>query len=171
MIIIGVDPGSRVTGYGVIEVEGNHLRCVRYGAIEVYRTGAKSLAERLKRIHEELCALLQCHCPSVLAVEDLFYAVNAKTALKLGHVRGIILLAAAQGGISLAEYSPLEVKKAVVGYGRAQKSQIQQMVRALLNLQQEPQPHDAADALAIAICHAFNGSLNRRRRRRWSGLP
>lgn len=153
MIIIGVDPGSRVTGFGVVSVRGSRFQCREYGTIAVEKEGG--FPDRLKKIHEDLQDLLHRHPPAVIVVEGLFYAANAQSALKLGHTRGVILLAAAQAGVPLVEYSPLEVKKAVVGYGRADKNQIQVMVRTLLNLREKPQPHDAADALAIALCHAF----------------
>lgn len=171
MIILGVDPGSRVTGYGVIGVEGNHLCCLEYGAVSGLIKGTSNLfPDRLRRIYTTLQGVLERHAPAVVAVEDVFYAVNAKSALKLGQARGVVLLAAGQFKIPLVEYSALEVKKAVVGYGRASKVQIQMMVRTLLNLREEPQPHDAADALAIAVCHAFNGSQSRRTQRRWKTL-
>lgn len=153
MIVMGVDPGSRATGFGIISVQGNRYQCLQYGVIS---GGAKeSFAERLKRIHRELEGLLRRYAPAAIVVEDLFYALNVKSALRLGHTRGVVLLAAAQARVPLFEYSPLEVKKAVVGYGRADKSQIQMMVRTLLNLKETPQPHDAADALAIALCYVF----------------
>ncbi|MDA2935087.1 crossover junction endodeoxyribonuclease RuvC, partial [Acidobacteria bacterium AH-259-D05] len=118
MIILGVDPGSRVTGYGVISVEGNHLCCVEYGGFSGMIRGKSNLVpDRLRRIHTKLRDVLERHAPAVVAVEDIFYAANAKSALKLGQARGVVLLAAGQFEIPLFEYSPLEVKKAVVGYG------------------------------------------------------
>ena len=158
VIILGVDPGSRVTGYGLIQVEGNRVCCIEYGGVLGTIRGQSNLfPDRLRRIHSKLHDVLKRHAPAVMAVEDIFHAVNAKSALKLGQTRGVILLAAGQFEIPLVEYTPLEVKKAVVGYGRASKEQIQMMVRTLLNLREEPQPHDAADALAVALCHAFRG--------------
>lgn len=156
---MGIDPGSRVTGYGVISAQGNRMECVAYGAITARANG--SFPDRLKKIHSELQLLLERYSPAALAVESVFYATNARSALILGHTRGVILLAAAQAGTELYEYSPLEVKKAVVGYGRADKNQIQLMVRRLLSLGQPPHPYDAADALAIALCHAFRSSTGR----------
>lgn len=156
VVILGVDPGSQVTGYGLIDVEGNHIACIGYGGIAGTVKGQSNLfSDRLKRIYAGLCELLKRHTPAVVAVEGVFHAVNAKSALKLGQTRGVVLLAVGQFEIPLVEYMPLAVKKAVVGYGRASKGQIQMMVRTLLNLREEPQPHDAADALAIALCHAF----------------
>lgn len=170
-IIAGIDPGSRFTGFGVISVDGNRLTCIDYGCI----AGAPKLestlfADRLTRIYSGLRRLLETHSPQEIALEDVFHAVNARTALKLGQARGVALLAAAQTGAPLFEYSPLEVKKAVVGYGRAQKTQVQLMVRRLLNMSTPPQPLDAADALAIALCHAFNRSRVRHTPQRWSSL-
>ncbi len=160
-----------MTGYGVINIEGNHLCCLDYGGVSGLTKGGSNLfPDRLRRIYTKLYALLERHAPAVVAVEDVFYAVNAKSALKLGQARGVILLAAGQFKIPLVEYSPLEIKKAVVGYGRADKAQIQAMVRTLLNLKEKPQPHDAADALAIALCHAFHGSRSRHTQRRWKSL-
>lgn len=176
MVIMGVDPGSRVTGYGVIEKEGNRVCCLTYGVIRTGQEGALGFAGRLKDIHAGLREIVETYGPQVMVVEDVFYAVNVKSALRLGHARGVILLAAAESGLEVVEYSPLEVKKAVVGYGRAAKQQIQTMVRRLLNLKEEPQPHDAADALAIALCHAFDGagvsrSRGRHSRRHWNRRP
>ena len=160
-----------MTGYGVINIEGNRPCCLEYGGVSGLTKGGSNLfPDRLRRIYTKLYALLERHAPAVVAVEDVFYAVNAKSALKLGQARGVVLLAAGQFKIPLVEYSPLEIKKAVVGYGRADKAQIQVMVRTLLNLKEEPQPHDAADALAIALCHAFNGSQSRHTQRRWRSL-
>jgi crossover junction endodeoxyribonuclease RuvC len=168
MIIMGVDPGSRVTGYGVISVEGNRFRCLDYGAIKVTLKGTlPAIPERLNQIHSSLSTLIEKFKPEIVVVEGLFYAANVKSALTLGHARGVVLLAAAQKDLPVAEYSPLEVKKAVTGYGRAGKTQIQTMVQTLLNLKSEPEPHDAADALALALCQAFNGSGLRHRQGRW----
>ena len=124
-----------------------------------------SFPDRLKQIHDQLSLILDQYSPTAMAVEDIFFAVNAKSALKLGHTRGVILLLAAQFDVPLVEYSPTAVKKAVVGYGRADKGQMQSMVRILLNLEREPQPHDAADALAVALCHVFSRSQNRQLQR------
>jgi len=160
VIILGVDPGSRVTGYGVVRVQGSRLVCLEYGGLGG-RTGAgaENFPARLAHIYRRLKAVVEQYSPQVMAVEDVFYSVNPKSVLKLGHARGVILLAAGESRIPLAEYSPLEVKKAVVGYGRASKDQIQMMVGRILGLKEKPTPLDAADALAIALCHAFNGSF------------
>ncbi|MFQ5740343.1 MAG: crossover junction endodeoxyribonuclease RuvC [Acidobacteriota bacterium] len=170
MIIFGVDPGSRKTGYGVISAQANHFSCLGYGGIVAATRRPTPLPQRLKTIYGELKVLLRQHVPAAVVVEEVFHAVNVQTALKLGQARGVVLLAAAEMGVPLFEYSPLEVKKAVVGYGRAEKSQVQLMVQVLLKLKKPPEPHDAADALAIALCHAFNGSPAQRSRRPGSSL-
>jgi len=149
--ILGVDPGSRATGYGVIEKQGSRLNFVVCGVI---RLGEKySFNERLKVIFDGLCEVIDKHKPTVAAVEDVFVAANPRTALKLGHARGAAVLAALQNGLTVHDYTPRMVKQAVVGYGNADKQQIQQMVRVLLKLSSSPS-FDAADALAVAMCHA-----------------
>ncbi|HXK61349.1 MAG TPA: crossover junction endodeoxyribonuclease RuvC [Acidobacteriota bacterium] len=153
MIIIGIDPGSRKTGYGVISLEGNHCRCLEYGAI---RPPNVAFPERLRLIHAELTDLLARHTPAAVVVEEIFHHANVQSALLLGQTRGIVILAAAQAGVPLAEYSALQIKKSVVGYGKADKTQVQLMVTKLLNLKNKPKPLDASDALAMALCHAFN---------------
>lgn len=168
MIILGVDPGSRATGYGAISVEGDRLRCIESGAISTVKKGkAPSIQTRLLMIHSQLESLIHRISPEVIVVEEVFHAVNVRSALVLGHVRGVVLLAASQAGIPLKEYAALEVKKSVVGYGRADKKQVQAMVKVLLNLRVVPEPHDAADALAIALCHSFNSSLPKHKQGRW----
>lgn len=158
MIVVGVDPGSRVTGFGVISVEGNRHRCLDYGTVKAGSTPSASLPVRLLEIHQRLIKVLEQYQPNAVAVEDIFHASNARSALKLGQARGVILLAAAQSGVECFEYTPLQVKKAVCGFGRAEKDQVQFMVRKLLGLAQVPEPFDASDALAVALCHAFIGS-------------
>ena len=156
MVVFGIDPGSRTTGFGVIDVEGNKLQCVDYGAVKgIRRGGENDFPRRLRRIYRELSLSLQKHRPEVVVLEEVFHAVNSRTALLLGQARGVALLAAAESGAEIFEYSPLEVKKSVVGYGRADKQQVQLMVSVLLHLDKKPEPHDAADALAVAICHAL----------------
>ena len=157
MIVIGIDPGSRVTGYGVISRQGSRLQCIEYGVVRgICKGESNELHDRLPRIYSGLRECLTSHPPDAVALEGIFHAVNAQTALKLGQARGVALLAAAQTGAEIFEYSPLQVKKAVVGYGRAEKSQVQLMVARLLGLKEHPRPHDAADALAIALCHTFH---------------
>jgi len=149
--IFGIDPGSRRTGYGCVETDGRRARLVTCGAITV--SASESFPHRLALIHRELSQLLRSCRPECVAVENLFHANNVRSALKLGHARGVAMLAAIEAGCELVEYTPAEVKRAVVGYGRAEKPQVQQMVKLLLGMTETPSPHDAADALAIAICH------------------
>ena len=158
--MLGIDCGSERTGYGVIDSDGAAHRLIAAGVI---RTSPKWPFE--KRLHEiagELRALLREYSPEFAAVEEVFHAANTRTALKLAHVRGAALLCIAEAGVILAEYSPLEVKMSVVGYGRAEKSQVQLMVRSLLALSETIESEDASDALAIAICHATHEATNRR---------
>jgi crossover junction endodeoxyribonuclease RuvC len=155
MRVFGIDCGTNCTGYGVVDVQAGRLetRLIAVAAGGLKLAKDQPLPSRLEYIFAELSALLELHRPDVVAVEEVFYSVNAKSALKLGHVRGVALLAAAIRGLPVAEYSPLTIKSAVVGYGMAQKAQVQFMVARLLNLDRSPEPADAADALAIAICH------------------
>lgn len=163
MRVLGIDCGGEYTGYGVVEQDdGGVLHHLCSGAIRLSPRAALEL--RLMKICEELAAIIAAHAPQQVAIEDVFYAVNAKSALKLGHVRGVAMLAAAQAGLEVVAYSPLSIKSAVVGYGKAEKSQVQVMVARLLGLPEPPQPADAADALAIAICHLHTaGTLARQR--------
>jgi crossover junction endodeoxyribonuclease RuvC len=161
--IFGIDPGSERTGYGCVESDGRRHRLVTCGAITA-PPGA-GLPQRLSRIYRELSAQLRASQPDCVAIENLFHAVNARSALKLGHARGVAMLAAVEAGCDVVEYTPAEVKRAVVGYGRAEKPQVQMMVKLLLGLAAAPSPHDAADALAVAICHlhqAPQSALNAR---------
>ena len=152
MRVLGIDCGTEYTGYGVVEQTGDgELRCLVAGAIRL--SPREPMARRLDRIFAELSGLIATHRPELVAIEDVFYAVNVKSALKLGQVRGVAMLAAAAAGLEVCEYAPLAIKSAVVGYGRAEKPQVQQMVARLLRLAEVPESPDAADALAIAICH------------------
>ena len=151
MRVLGIDPGSARTGYGCVEANGTRHRLVTCGAVAP--RGAVSFADKLLAIHREIARLIDACHPDSVVVENLFSAVNARSALRLGHVRGVALLAAVEAGLEVAEYTPAEVKRAVVGYGRAEKHQVQQMVRLLLGMKSAPSPHDVADALAVAICH------------------
>jgi crossover junction endodeoxyribonuclease RuvC len=153
--VFGIDPGSERTGYGCVETDGRRHRLVTCGAITA--AAGDSFPSRLARIHRELSGRLSECRPDCVVVENLFYATNARSALKLGHARGVAILAAVDAGCEVLEYTPAEVKRAVVGYGRADKRQIQQMIKLLLGLDRVPSPHDAADALALAICHAHRG--------------
>jgi crossover junction endodeoxyribonuclease RuvC len=149
--IFGIDPGSERTGYGCVETDGSRHSLIVCGAITT--AAAAPLAGKLFDIHTRLAQLLQDCRPDAVAIESLFYAVNARSALKLGHARGVAMLAAVEAGVPVFEYTPAEIKRAVVGYGRAEKPQVQRMVKLLLGLAAAPAPHDAADALAVAICH------------------
>jgi crossover junction endodeoxyribonuclease RuvC len=157
--IFGIDPGSDRTGYGCVERVGGRHALVICGSL----AGPASAAfpDKLKAIHSGLVRLLRQHRPDCVAVENIFYARNVRSALKLGHARGVALLAASEAGLPVVEYAPAEIKRAVVGYGRAEKHQVQQMVKLLLGLESVPSPHDVADALAVAICHlqASSGPL------------
>jgi crossover junction endodeoxyribonuclease RuvC len=155
--IFGIDPGSVRTGFGCVDSDGSRHRLVRCGAITA--PARVSFPERLHRIHTELAGLLAECRPDAVAVESLFHAVNARSALQLGHARGVALLAASQAGLPISEYPPAEVKRAVVGYGRAEKHQVQQMVALLLGLAVLPEPYDASDALAVAICHVHTSGF------------
>lgn len=149
--VLGVDPGSETTGYGVIDSDGRHYELVEYAGIKSPKH--LTFAERLLAISRKLEEVIERLSPQACAVEDTFYAVNVKSALKLGQARGAVLVAAARAGVEVFEYSPLEIKSALVGYGRAEKLQVQEMVRVLLGMTKVPEPLDASDALAVAICH------------------
>ncbi|HEY1984501.1 MAG TPA: crossover junction endodeoxyribonuclease RuvC [Terracidiphilus sp.] len=155
MRVFGIDCGTEITGYGIVETcdtpRESRLICMAMGGIR--QSKAKTIPQRLEQVFHELTAELERWQPDVVAIEEVFYSVNAKSALKLGQVRGVALLAAACQGLPIAEYAPLRIKSSVVGYGLAKKEQVQFMVARLLALPEIPQPADAADALAIAICH------------------
>jgi crossover junction endodeoxyribonuclease RuvC len=152
--IFGIDPGADRTGYGCVETDGSRHRIVTCGAITAPASAA--FPDKLLQIHQRLSELLRECQPASVAIENLFFAVNVKSALKLGHARGVAMLAAVEAGVVVVEYTPAEIKRAVVGYGRAEKPQVQQMVKLILGLPAVPTPHDAADALAVAICHAHS---------------
>ena len=155
MIVLGVDPGTAATGYGIVERTGSRLRALDYGCFET--TPAQTLPERLLAIHEAITDLIETHRPQLVAVERLFFNRNVQTAFAVGQARGAVLLTAAEHGLPVHEYGPSEVKIAVTGYGRAEKAQVQRMVQTVLGLAALPRPDDAADALAVAIClaHAY----------------
>jgi crossover junction endodeoxyribonuclease RuvC len=163
MKALGIDPGTAATGYGILENDGSSIRVVEYGCI---KTSSKEPAHsRLVKISKDLKKIISKHKPDCIVVERLFFGKNAKTAMSVGQARGVILLAASQAGVEIAEYTPLEVKMALTGYGRADKNQIQQMVKRLLKLKTIPKPDDAADALAVAICHVNSEGFNSRVRK------
>lgn len=157
MIIMGVDPGFAITGYGIVKYEGNKFTAVDYGVITT-KSGIP-LAERLLQIDMHMDMLIKEYRPEAISVEELFFNKNIKTAIMAAHGRGTVLTAAARAAVRVFEYTPLQVKQAVVGYGRADKNQIQQMVKAMLNLKEIPKPDDASDALAVAICHGHSYRL------------
>ncbi len=159
MMILGVDPGTAITGYGILSSDGDDLNVVAFGAITT--PADWQMPRRLAHIYAELTALIAKHAPTDAVVEKLFFSKNVRTALSVGQARGVALLAAQQAHLAIHEYTPLEIKQAVVGYGRADKNQIQQMVKMLLQLETIPQPDDAADALAVAICHAHSARFER----------
>jgi crossover junction endodeoxyribonuclease RuvC len=161
MRILGIDPGSRITGYGLIEKVGNRLIHLDNGAIHTDRAG--DFPQRLQRIFAGLTDIITEFAPTAVAVEQVFLANNAQSALKLGQARGAAIVAAVHAGLPVHEYTALQVKQAVVGHGRAAKEQVQQMVKALLNLPEIAQA-DASDALAVAICHAHSAAMNTIRR-------
>ena len=157
MIILGIDPGFAIVGVGVIEYKGNKFRVLDYFAVTT--KAGLPLEVRLKSIYDEIDSIIEKYNPDYMAIEELFFNNNAKTAIQVGQARGVILLAAVNHGVKINEYTPLQVKQSVVGYGRADKKQIQQMTKALLGLNEIPKPDDVADALAIAICHAHSHKM------------
>jgi crossover junction endodeoxyribonuclease RuvC len=161
--VLGIDCGTEYTGYGVVELCPNdNLLCLICGAIKL--SPRQAMSSRLGTIFHGLGQIIEEHHPDNVAIEDVFYALNVKSALKLGQVRGVAMLAASCAGLTVSEYSPLSIKSAVVGYGRAEKQQVQHMVKRLLNLAEIPEPPDAADALAIAICHLHTSATLQRQR-------
>ncbi len=163
-MILGIDPGLAIAGYSLVEKKGNKFFVVDYGVV---RTSAgEDNVKRLKKLYDELIGLIDEYQPDQMAVEELFFNKNVKTAILVGQARGVILLAGAQSGLKVAEYTPLQIKQAVVGYGRAGKNQVQEMVKALLNLEQIPRPDDAADALAVSICHGNSYAF----RKKWEDI-
>jgi crossover junction endodeoxyribonuclease RuvC len=157
MRVIGVDPGTAITGWGVVEGDGNQLTMVACGAVTT--PAGTPLPQRLQTIYHELTRLIREWQPETAAIEELFFSKNAKTALAVGHGRGAAMLALANAGLSIVEYKPLEIKQAITGHGGADKQQMQQMVKLLLELDDIPRPDDAADGLAIAICHLHSARL------------
>ena len=156
MKIFGIDPGSERTGYGCVETDGRRHRLVVCGALAA--PASASFPERLHVIHAGLEALLADCRPDCVAIENIFHARNVRSALRLGHARGVALLAASSAGLPIVEYTPAEIKRAVVGFGRAEKQQVGQMVKLLLGLDAAPTPHDASDAIAVAICHIHSAT-------------
>lgn len=159
MIILGIDPGYAIVGYGALEYNGNKFKVIEYGAITT--DASMDMFDRLKSIYDDLNEVIHRVKPDFMAIEELFFNSNQKTAINVAQARGALLLAAMNNGVKISEYTPLQVKQAVAGYGRADKNQVQQMVKLLLGLESVPKPDDTADAVAIAICHGH--SYNPRR--------
>ncbi|NIV38843.1 MAG: crossover junction endodeoxyribonuclease RuvC [Anaerolineae bacterium] len=157
MLVLGIDPGTAITGYGLVREDGAGLTLVDYGVITT--PAGQPLPERLQAIYQGLAQVARKHQPHEAAVEELFFSRNARTALSVGHARGVTLLALADAGLPIHEYKPLEIKQAITGYGGAGKQQVQEMVRLLLNLDHVPQPDDAADAVAVAVCHLHSARM------------
>jgi crossover junction endodeoxyribonuclease RuvC len=162
VVILGIDPGLANTGWGLLEVEGNRFRCLGYGCIST--TTARDMSERLKAVHDGVAALIASHAPAEAALENIYFSTNVRTAMATGQARGAALVAVAGAGLPVGEYGPGEIKLAVTGNGSADKRQITYMVRALLGLAEDPKPDHAADALAVAICHANNRVARTRER-------
>jgi crossover junction endodeoxyribonuclease RuvC len=158
--VLGIDPGSETTGWGVVEGDSRRYKLVEYGTLKA--SPRERFAARLLKIHSGVESLIEKFKPDVCAVEESFFALNAQTALKLGHVRGVVLVAAERAGVEIGEYAPRLIKQVIVGYGAAEKHQVQEMVRVLLKLTNAPQPFDASDALAVAICHFHHAGLPQR---------
>jgi crossover junction endodeoxyribonuclease RuvC len=159
MIILGVDPGTAITGYGFIRVDDDQVELIAYGSITT--PSDWNMPRRLGHLHRELGALIAQYRPTDTVVEKLFFSKNVRTALSVGQARGVALLTAEQAGLAVHEYTPLQIKQAIAGYGRADKIQVQQMVKLLLQLESVPEPDDAADALAVAICHAHSARFEK----------
>ncbi len=157
MLVLGIDPGTAITGYGLVREDEEGLALVGCGVITT--PADQPLPQRLQAIYHGLTAIIGQHQPDQVAVEELFFSRNVRTALSVGQARGVVLLAAAEAGLPLHEYKPLEVKQTVAGYGGADKRQVQEMVRMLLNLEQVPEPDDAADAVAVAVCHIHSARM------------
>jgi len=158
MIILGIDPGTAALGYGLVRGDKDNLKLVKYGCVTTESKQAMPL--RLQTIHQEIKKLIQNYKPDQLAVEEIFFAKNSKTALKVGQARGVILLLGAEHRIPVFDYTPLQVKQSIASYGRADKEQVQRMVQLILKLKEPPKSDDAADALAVAICHSFHHHRN-----------
>ena len=158
MKILGIDPGYAIVGFGIVEYKGNKFTPIEYGAITT--DNEMPFPERLKYIYDRTTDIINMHKPEFLSIEELFFNTNVKTAIAVGHARGVLLLAAQNLRVPIYEYTPLQIKQAVTGYGRADKNQVQQMVKTLLSLHKVPKPDDTADALAVAVCHAHSYNPN-----------
>ena len=160
MRILGIDPGYAILGYGIVEMKGNHFDVLGYGAVT---TDAKmDMPDRLKHLYSSLMEIIAEYEPETASIEELFFNTNSKTAIMVGQARGVAILACANSGLSIFEYTPLQIKQALVGYGRADKNQVQSMVKTILHLTQVPKPDDTADALAAAVCHGHSANYHKR---------
>ena len=155
MRILGIDPGYAILGYGILDMKGNRFSVVTYGS--VLTDASMDMPSRLQVLYNRLSEIIEEYQPEEASIEELFFNNNAKTAILVGEARGVAVLACAKKGLRISEYTPLQIKQALVGYGRADKKQVQSMVKAILNLEKVPKPDDTADALAIAVCHAHSG--------------
>ncbi len=160
MRILGIDPGYAILGYGIVEMKGNKFQVCGYGAITT--EASMEMTDRLKCIYNSLTEIIAEYEPDVASIEELFFNTNTKTAIMVGQARGVAILACANSGMEIDEYTPLQIKQAIVGYGRAEKKQVQNMVKTILNLKEVPKPDDTADALAAAICHGHSANANKR---------
>lgn len=154
MRILGIDPGYAILGYGIIDMKGNHFSVCGYGAVTT--DASMKMPDRLKHLYTQIMEIIQEYEPDVVSIEELFFNTNSKTAILVGQARGVVILACANSGLEIREYTPLQIKQGLVGYGRAEKKQIQFMVKTILNLHEVPKPDDTADALAAAICHGHS---------------
>lgn len=160
MKILGIDPGYAILGYGVVEKTGNRFKVCNYGAVTT--DAGMDMTDRLEYLYDSLREIIEEEKPDVASIEQLFFNTNAKTAIMVGQARGVAVLACVKGGLEVAEYTPLQIKQALVGYGRAEKKQVQMMVKTILNLKEVPKPDDTADALAAAICHGHSADTRKR---------
>ncbi|MBE6034061.1 crossover junction endodeoxyribonuclease RuvC [Aminipila sp.] len=160
MRILGIDPGYAILGYGIVEMKGNHFQVCGYGAVTT--EASMDMTDRLKCLYSSLTEIIAEYEPEVASIEELFFNTNTKTAIMVGQARGVAILACANSGMEIAEYTPLQIKQALVGNGRAEKKQVQYMVKTILNLKDVPKPDDTADALAAAICHGHSAHANER---------
>lgn len=160
MRVLGIDPGYAILGWGIIDVEGNHFRAVDYGAVTT--EAGTDMPSRLKVLYNELMEIIAEYNPDEVSIEELFFNTNNKTAIFVGQARGVAILACVNSGVEIYEYTPLQIKQGLSGYGRADKKQIQKLVKTMLNLKEIPKPDDTADALAAAICHGYTASSRKR---------
>lgn len=158
MIILGIDPGYAITGYGVVDYSGNHFKLITCGSIETKK--GVPFPKRIQKIYDDMLVLIDTYKPDAIAVEELFFNTNITTGIQVAHGRGAVVISAAETDTPIYEYTPLQVKQAVVGYGRADKKQVQMMVKAIMNLDKIPKLDDTTDAIAIAICHAHSSKLS-----------